>query len=161
MRRLTTRQGCLISCIECEDREDCEKYCYKINAAVKKLKEYENIGLIPNQVKELLKRDTAQKPAEIRQHRDFHGNIYKFTGECPVCGDVVNSRMRFCDNCGKRLSWIPQEKMDEIATYMDDEKREQVHAELAPCAPEEFLKRYLVLDPEFETVLRNEFSIEI
>lgn len=78
-----------------------------------------------------------------------------------MCGDTVNSRMRFCDNCGKRLSWITQKKMNEIITYMDDEKRKQVHAEFAPCAPEDFLRRYVALDPEFETVLRNKFSIEI
>nr|WP_298060668.1 hypothetical protein [uncultured Blautia sp.] len=160
MRRLTTKEGCLVSCMECAEREDCEKYCYKINTAVKKLKRYEDIGLIPNKVKELLERDTAQKPTEMQQHRDFHGNIYKVTGVCPVCGNEVHSQMRFCDNCGKRLSWMTQEKMDEIATYMDDEKREQVHAELAPCAPEDFLKRYLELEPEFAILLRDEFSIE-
>lgn len=123
MRRLTTKEGCLVSCMECEERENCEKYCHKINTAVKKLKEYENIGLIPNQVKELLERDTAQKPEEMQQHRDFHGNIYKITGECPVCGNEFHSLMRFCSNCGKRLSWITQTKMDEIAVYMDDAKR--------------------------------------
>lgn len=161
MRRLTTKEGCLISCMECTEREGCEKYCEKINTAVKKLKEYENIGLIPNQVKELLERDTAQKPIEMQRHKDFNGNIYKITGECPVCGNGVHSRMRFCSNCGKRLSWITQTKMDEIAVYMDSTKREQVHKELASCVPEEFLKRYLELDPEFITLLRDEFSIEI
>lgn len=160
MRRLTTKEGCLVSCMECEERENCEKYCHKINTAVKKLKEYENIGLIPNQVKALQERDTAQKPKEQKQHKDFHGNVYKITGECPVCGNEVHSQMGFCSNCGKRLSWMTQEKMDEIATYMDDEKREQVHAELAPCAPEDFLRRYLELDPEFATLLKDEFSIE-
>lgn len=56
---------------------------------------------------------------------------------------------------------LTQDKMDIIATYMDDEKREQVHNELAPCSPEEFLKRYIELDPEFEDVLKSEFSIEL
>ena len=55
---------------------------------------------------------------------------------------------------------LTQDKMDIIATYMDDEKREQVHNELAPCSPEEFLKRYIELDPDFEDVLKSEFSIE-
>ena len=36
---------------------------------------------------------------------------------------------------------LTQELMDTIASYMDDEKREQVHFELAPCDPEELLKR--------------------
>lgn len=56
---------------------------------------------------------------------------------------------------------LTQDKMDIIATYMDDEKREQVHNELAPCSPEEFLKRYIELDPEFEDVLKSEFNIEL
>lgn len=56
---------------------------------------------------------------------------------------------------------VTQEKMDVIAMYMDNEKREQVHDELAPCTPEEFLRRYIELEPEFESVLKEEFSIEL
>ena len=46
-------------------------------------------------------------------------------------------------------SWItPQEALkgmrwDVIAHYMEDEAREAVHAELAPCTTLEFLVRYL------------------
>lgn len=53
------------------------------------------------------------------------------------------------------------QEMDAIAALMDDETREKVHHELAPCEPIEFLKRYCELDPNFETVLKDEFSIEI
>lgn len=56
---------------------------------------------------------------------------------------------------------ITQELMDTIATYMDDEIREQVHAELAPCEPEEFLRRYLELDSEFSELLESFFGIEM
>ena len=56
---------------------------------------------------------------------------------------------------------INQELMDIIASYMDDDKRETVHAELAPCEPEEFLTRYLELDPNFEELLNSEFGIEV
>lgn len=56
---------------------------------------------------------------------------------------------------------LSEELLDTIATYMDDDKREKVHFELAPCEPEEFLKRYLELDPDFENVLKSEFSIEL
>ena len=56
---------------------------------------------------------------------------------------------------------LDQDLLDTIGTYMDDAKREQVHFELAPCEPEEFLKRYLELDPDFEDVLKIEFSIEL
>ena len=56
---------------------------------------------------------------------------------------------------------LTQELMDTIASYMDDDKREQVHFELAPCEPEKFLERYLELDPDFEELLNNEFAIEV
>lgn len=56
---------------------------------------------------------------------------------------------------------INQDLMDRIVIYMDEEKREQVHREIAPCSPEEFLKRYLELDPDFENILKSEFSIEL
>lgn len=55
---------------------------------------------------------------------------------------------------------LTQKIMDTIASYMDDEIRETVHHELAPCEPEEFLKRYLELDPDFSELLDNEFGIE-
>ena len=56
---------------------------------------------------------------------------------------------------------ISQKLMDTISSYMDDDKREDVHAELAPCTPEEFLVRYLELDPDFEDLLNSEFGIEV
>lgn len=59
------------------------------------------------------------------------------------------------------MAKIDQKTMDAISVYMDDDKRERVHFELAPCDPEEFLKRYLELDPDFKNVLESEFSIEL
>lgn len=56
---------------------------------------------------------------------------------------------------------IDQELMDTIATYMNDEIREDLHCELAPCTPEEFLIRYVELDKEFANLLYREFHIEI
>lgn len=56
---------------------------------------------------------------------------------------------------------IDRNVMEAIASLMDDEKREQVHAELAPCSNEEFLRRYVELDPEFENVLRSEFNVNL
>lgn len=48
-----------------------------------------------------------------------------------------------------------------IVNYMDSDVREQVHRELAPCSNEEFLQRYLELDPEFITTLKQEFGIKM
>lgn len=61
----------------------------------------------------------------------------------------------------KKLSEVNQVMLDDIATYMVDEIREQVHYELAPSTPEEFLTRYLQLDREFIKLLLSEFNIEI
>lgn len=44
-----------------------------------------------------------------------------------------------------------------IEMMMDDSIRERVAFELAPCTEEEFLKRYLELDPDFQNVLDMEF----
>lgn len=38
--------------------------------------------------------------------------------------------------------------LDSLAYYMDDDLREQVHMELAPCSDMEFLVRYLELHEE-------------
>ena len=55
---------------------------------------------------------------------------------------------------------ITDEDMANIASYMDDEIREQVHSELAPCEHEEFIRRYLEEDPDFIALLHREFEFE-
>ena len=69
---------------------------------------------------------------------------------------MVNKMKRYGENFK-----LTEEVLDTIASYMDDDKRERVHFELDPCKPEEFLKRYLELDYDFEELLNNEFSIEV
>lgn len=56
---------------------------------------------------------------------------------------------------------LTQELMDVIATYMDDGIREYIHLRLVPCTPEQFLIEYVKRDPDFEYVLKSEFSIEL
>ena len=72
-------------------------------------------------------------------------------------------RLKMTVQKGKRMKIreVNQGRLDEIAGYMNDEIREQVHAELAPCTPDEFLTRYLQLDCELINVLLSEFNIEI
>ena len=60
-----------------------------------------------------------------------------------------------------KIREVNQVSLDEIAGYMNDEIREQVHAELAPCTPEELLTRYLQLDCECIKLLFSEFNIKI
>lgn len=51
--------------------------------------------------------------------------------------------------------------MEVIATYMISEIREELHNQLAPCSNERFLIEYVKRDPMFETLLKDEFSIEL
>lgn len=50
---------------------------------------------------------------------------------------------------------------DAIVNLMDDDIREKIHFEMAPCTEEAFLQRYLQLDPDFVNVLQTEFGIEM
>ena len=64
---------------------------------------------------------------------------------------------------------ITQDKLDVVATYMDDDIRETVHSAVAPCTPAEFLETYIMalhnlsdsMADEFEDLLHREFSIDV
>lgn len=56
---------------------------------------------------------------------------------------------------------LTQEELDVIATYMNDDIREDVAFDLDSCTPEEFLKEYVRRDEDFEELLKSEFSIEM
>lgn len=47
---------------------------------------------------------------------------------------------------------------DYIASYMQDDIREDLHEDLAPCSFSDFLRAYVDADPEFYTLLKSEFS---
>lgn len=55
---------------------------------------------------------------------------------------------------------ISEKDMESIVIYMDDEIREAVHREFAPCSPEVFLEEYMKRDPGFEDLLTGEFEFE-
>ena len=61
----------------------------------------------------------------------------------------------------RRKFVLTQELMDTIATYMNDDIREDIHFRFAPCEPELFLQEYVKKDPEFAELLYSEFRIEI
>ena len=68
---------------------------------VQRLAEYEDTGLDPEQVQQLKERDTAKKPIIIGVNEAIGCRV----GECPKCGGILRSYMRFCDECGQRLDW--------------------------------------------------------
>lgn len=47
---------------------------------------------------------------------------------------------------------------DYVVTLMDDEIRESVHAEYAPCSEVLFIKKYIQADPAFADMLDTEFN---
>jgi len=53
---------------------------------------------------------------------------------------------------------ITNEDMQNIAEYMNDAIREELHGKLAPCSNEKFLREYIKRDPEILEILRNEFD---
>lgn len=55
---------------------------------------------------------------------------------------------------------ISDKDMQAIGSYMDDDIREDLHCDLAPCTHEEFIAAYLERDPEFENLLRTEFNFK-
>jgi len=44
---------------------------------------------------------------------------------------------------------LSQEELDDLAELMNQEIREQVHNEVAPCSPIEFLIAYCKIDTDF------------
>lgn len=56
---------------------------------------------------------------------------------------------------------LKQDSMDTIASYMDDDIREDLHFRIAPCSPDLFLREYTKRDPDFVDLLKSEFSIEM
>ena len=55
---------------------------------------------------------------------------------------------------------ITNNTMEAIASYMNDEIREKVHFELAPCSNEAFIRHYCEYDTDFEDdILKKEFGL--
>lgn len=110
MERITKRidetHACYAICEkECpdgiyEDNPACK--CTASHMALKRLLEYEDTGLIPEQIRELKERDTAKPPIDIEDNYGFF--------VCPSCGNSIYASddfesHKFCLNCGQRLQW--------------------------------------------------------
>lgn len=91
----------------------------------------------------------------------FESDYSYFGNTCNMVKSGLESAIEFLNSYEEETDNIDQELMNTISTYMNDVIREQVYFELAPCSQEEFLKRYLELDPDFAKLLYNEFGIEI
>lgn len=56
---------------------------------------------------------------------------------------------------------ITNRTMEVIASYMDDEIREELNFKMTSCTNEKFLKAYVERVPDFSGLLENEFSIDV
>jgi len=73
----------------------------------------------------------------INLHNDFPGTPNYYSGDL----DLLESRLAE-HGCTLAARW------EVIVHHMDNDVREQVHGELAPCTEREFLDRYLELATE-------------
>lgn len=88
------------------------------------------------------------------------------TPDWPVSGTLA--RAGFCYRTERKVTVhgrIPTQKdLDTIATYMDDDAREDLHGKIAPCAPEYFLRQYIWsyadADPDFIAIMKDEFGLK-
>lgn len=80
----------------------------RIYAAAKKLLDYEDTGLTPDEINALRERDTAKEPEvntnsdEIRVGSLVIGKGVKVYS-CPKCGNMIRKSDNFCPECGQRL----------------------------------------------------------
>lgn len=98
-KRIDDTHACYAICEkECPDgiyADNPACVCTASKIAMKRLLEYEDSGLTPDQVMELKERDTAKAPEE------FDGHWYK----CPRCGKYVGGlKGNFCHVRGQRLN---------------------------------------------------------
>ena len=66
------------------------------------LREYEDTGLTPDQIRELKERDTAKAPVDSDDEFDMY--------VCPNCDMAIGTigdkkSHKFCLNCGQRIQW--------------------------------------------------------
>lgn len=104
MERITKRvdedHACYAICEkECPDGTYADNpacVCTASKMAMKRLLEYEDTGLTPEQIRELKYRDTAEGISEMQSYGVF---FY----ECPICNEPVHEKDNFCSKCGQRL----------------------------------------------------------
>lgn len=52
-------------------------------------------------------RQTAKKPVDRRELKDFNLQVYAIRGDCPSCGAerLVSTNGRYCPRCGQAIDW--------------------------------------------------------
>lgn len=106
--------------------------------------------------KELLKNAIATESGfsvnDIAFEIDTTKTVNKGTSNRGVWNDYIGLKMTIHDRT------ITYDDMLNIASYMDDEIRENLHLKLAPCSNEKFIFEYIEKDKNFLEILKNEFN---
>lgn len=73
-------------------------------------------------------------------------------------GDVYPEMIIYRNGCKIALN---EALLSVIASYMEDDIREEIHGKYAPCKPDLFLREYIKKDKSFSKLLEDEFEITI
>ena len=105
IKRIDETHACYAICEkECpdgiyEDNPAC--VCTASRMAMKRLLEYEDIGLTPPEIAELKERDTAKEIQKVDEQPYFRKHVHSYI--YPVCHKKVESGWSFCRHCGQKL----------------------------------------------------------
>lgn len=90
------------------DNCECRKDHEELKEFLKELQDYEDTGLTPEQIRELVERDAAKAPL-------IYKNKFSDTYVCPNCnlvfihkdetGWFCGKHYKFCPDCGQRIKW--------------------------------------------------------
>ena len=104
-KRIDDTHACYAICEkECPDgiyADNPACMCAASKMAMKRLLEYEDTGLAPEQIRELKERDTARAAIITGYNRAIGCKV----GECPKCGAMTRDYLEFCSECGQRIKW--------------------------------------------------------
>lgn len=85
----------------------------KTYGAFRKLLDYEETGLTPEQVQQLKDKNTAERPTFEGDGCDQEGNIILDEWLCPHCNtryEVDYDRYFYCPNCGQKIRWSEEDE---------------------------------------------------
>ena len=104
-KRIDDTHACYAICEkECPDgiyADNPACMCAASKMAMKRLLEYEDTGLTPDQIRKLKDRDTARAAIITGYNRAIGCKV----GECPKCGAMTRDYLTFCSECGQRIKW--------------------------------------------------------
>lgn len=130
MKRLTVRIDGSAYCLGHYQNKHCNVKrcrCCEINdEIIKKLADYEDTGMTPEQVVELqmdwvamkaasgtYRKEKAERPDVYGDGYDPDGNMIYDAWDCPRCGtsyEIDYDHYDYCPNCGQRIDWSGEDE---------------------------------------------------